>query len=115
MLTLNLTPIFRARGIQKPYSFLVKAGLSPHSANIILSSRTRIFRLDHIELLCNVLNCEPNDLLKWTPENGKIYAENNSLNKLIQAEPETTIQETITSIPYKELKELTKTFNNKEK
>ena len=63
MLSLNLIPIFKARAIEKPYSFLVKAGLSPHSATNILNNKTHVFRLDHIELLCRVLICEPNDLL----------------------------------------------------
>ena len=42
MLSLNLTPIFNARGITKPYTFLVKAGFTPHSANGIINSKTKI-------------------------------------------------------------------------
>jgi DNA-binding Xre family transcriptional regulator len=71
MLSLNLIPIFKARAIEKPYSFLVKAGLSPHSATNILNNKTHVFRLDHIELLCRVLVCEPNDLLVWNPDKGQ--------------------------------------------
>ena len=118
MLTLNLTPIFKARGIEKPYTFLVKAGLSPHSANHILASKTRVYRLDHIELLCDALNCEPNDLLLWTAEKGKQYADNYPLKNLQQAENNENILETLTKLTYKELKQraidLT-TNENKEK
>lgn len=49
MLSLNLNQIFKARGIERPYTFLVKAGFTPHSANALLNSKTKTFRLDHIE------------------------------------------------------------------
>lgn len=110
MLSLNLTPIFELRGIEKPYTFLVKAGLSPHSATTILNKRTRIFRLDHIELLCNVLVCEPNDLLEWTPNKGEKQAENKTLFKLKKQPIETTWHETISTMSFKELREMTRTF-----
>ncbi len=108
MLSLNLTPIFELRGIEKPYTFLVKAGLSPHSATTILNRQTRIFRLDHIELLCNVLVCEPNDLLEWTPNKGEIQAESKPLFKLRQQPKDTTWQDTISTMSFKELREMTK-------
>lgn len=114
MLTLNLTPIFKARGILKPYTFLVKAGLSPHSANSIINSKTRVFRLDHIELFCNIFTCEPNDLLVWIPDKGQQYAENNPLLKLKQDDINQNLQETLASMPFKQLKEITKSILNKQ-
>jgi|SRR5665647_2162075 len=113
MLSLNLAPIFRLRGIEKPYTFLVKAGLSPHSATSILNSKTRIFRLDHIELLCGILICEPNDLLVWSPDEGDKYAENHPLFKLKQQPTDSTWKETFSTMSFKELKEVTKTIAEK--
>lgn len=107
---MNLTPIFKARGIEKPYTFLVKAGLTPHSANYILNSKTRVFRLDHIELLCETLNCEPNDLLMWTAEKNKNYADNLPLKNLQQNDNNENILETLTKLTYKELKQKAKDF-----
>ena len=115
MLTLNLSPIFKAKGIEKPYSFLVKAGLSPHSANSILSSKTRVFRLDHIELLCTILVCEPNDLLNWTPDKGVAYSKNNPLSKLSTTNDDDNLQETLAAMSYKDLKETTKAILNSNK
>mgnify|MGYP000087686876 FL=1 len=112
MLTLNLTPIFKARGIDKPYTFLVKAGLSPHSAHSITNSKTRIFRLDHIELLCSILTCEPNDLLMWTPDKGQQYAQSNPLLKLKQDDLNQNLQETLATMPFKQLKQITETIIN---
>ena len=114
MLSLNLAPIFSMRGIEKPYTFLVKAGLSPHSATTILNNKTRIFRLDHVELLCDILVCEPNDLLVWTPDKGKHYSENNPLVKLKQ-QSEVSWQETISKMTFQELKEISNTIVEKKK
>jgi DNA-binding Xre family transcriptional regulator len=114
MLSLNLTPIFKARGIERPFSFLVKAGLSPHSANAVLNSTTKSFRLDHIELLCRTLICEPNDLLLWTPDKDKQYSNDHPLFKLQQQDSSKDMKETMATIPYKQLKEITKQINNVE-
>lgn len=111
MLTLYLDPIFKARGIERPYTFLVKAGLSPHTASNILNAATRVFRLDHIELLCNVLVCEPNDLLMWTPDAGKKVDKNAPLANLIKTDKDLIDwKDSFASVPYKELKSITSSF-----
>ncbi len=111
MLSLNLHPIFRARGIERPYSFLVKAGLSPHSANAILSSQTRVFRLDHIELLCRTLVCEPNDLVVFTPNKDQNLSPEHPLNNLKHSESGKDMRETLATMPFKQLQEITKQIN----
>ncbi len=108
MLSLNLIPIFKARAIEKPYSFLVKAGLSPHSATNILNNKTHVFRLDHIELLCRVLVCEPNDLLVWKPDKGQNIDKSHPLYNLIGQETTENLQETLSKMSYKKLKQTTK-------
>lgn len=63
MLSLNLDPIFKVRGIESPHTALVKAGIHSSTAKRILYGNVRSFRLDHIEILCRILICEPHDLL----------------------------------------------------
>ena len=105
MLRLNLLPIFKARGIERPYSFLVKAGLTPHTANVLLNSKTKVFRLDHIERLCLILKCEPSDLLSWNPNKNEIIDEDHPLTKLRHSEsPAIDLKATLLNMPYKELK-----------
>ena len=107
MLTLNLYPIFKARGIERPYTFLVKAGFTPHSANVLLNSKTKTFRLDHIEKLCVILKCEPNDLLVWYPDKNEIIADDHPLAKLKHGEsPTIDLKKTLLNMPYRELKTL---------
>ncbi len=106
MLTLNLKPIFKLRGIEKPYSFLVKAGLSPQSATKILNNKTRVFRLDHIEIICDKLNCTPNDLLSWTPEKDANLPNNHSLTKLKRDQIDFQLHDTIKTIPLEQLNQI---------
>lgn len=115
MLTLNLKPIFQARGIQKPYTFLVKAGLSPASATNIINNKIRTFRLDHIELLCRILVCEPSDLLLFKPDKNQNYLPNHPLLKLQQQITDNNWQQTLANLPLKQLKEVTQNIiQNKE-
>jgi DNA-binding Xre family transcriptional regulator len=108
MLSFNLNPIFVARQITKPYSFLVKIGIAPNTATRIINNQVRIMRLDHIELLCQHLHCEPNDLLAYKPNNLIKLSENHPLNKLITKEDDTQWQETLRTMSLSQLKEITK-------
>ncbi len=111
MLYFNLSPIFKARGIDRPHAFLVKAGITSHSAQNILNSQTRTFRLDHIEVLCRILICEPSDILAYKENPNHKISEDHPLNRLKLPESNISINDTITSMPYKQLKELATLIN----
>ena len=113
MLSFNLSPIFKARRIEQPYAFLVKAGFSPTTAHKIINNETRIFRLAHIEKLCKLLICEPNDLLVWTPEDGNVFPENFPLSKLKSTGAGGTTHDTLQKMPYQQLKEVISGIANK--
>lgn len=108
MLTLNLRPIFEARGIERPYSFLVKAGLASVTAHNLLNNKSSSIRFDHLELLCRLLVCEPSDLFIWRPNKQDTIPSNHPLYNLREEAIDTTIQQTLSSLPYKTLKEVTK-------
>ena len=112
MLKLNLQPIFTARGIDKPYTFLVKAGFTPHSAIIILNKPKEI-KLHYIELLCMKLNCEPSDLFLWIPDKNNPIAENHPLHNLAGNATNTTYS--LLDLPYRQLKDLTSKLNVQQK
>jgi DNA-binding Xre family transcriptional regulator len=57
-----------ARGIKFPLKALKKTGISHKVAWEYLNKPTRnTFSLQHIEKLCKLLNCTPNDLFCWLP------------------------------------------------
>jgi DNA-binding Xre family transcriptional regulator len=105
MLSINLTPIFKARGIERPYSFLVNSGFNAHTAHSLLAGTTRAFKLDHVELLCKSLICEPNDLLAFTPNKNEVYLPEHPLLKLKQEE-DTNWTQTLATLPFKQLKQI---------
>lgn len=108
MITLNLRPIFEARNIERPYSFLVKAGLSSIAAHNLLNSKSSSIRFDHLELLCRILICEPSDLFVWRPNINESIAQDHPLHKFKYQESDNTIQHTLSNLPYRKLKEVTK-------
>jgi len=113
MLTFDLKPIFKERAIENPYTFLVKAGLSPQSATKMLNSQIRIFRLDHIEIVCQLLNCTPNDLLTWSPKTATKLPETHSLNKLKRNKFDFQLQDTLKTMSLEQLNELANLINKK--
>lgn len=111
MLVFNLRAIMKTRQIERPYTFLVKAGISPHSANDLLNGHIRTFRLDHIEKICELLYCEPNDLLDYKPNSTQKLADDHPLNKLIPKNEEFDWQQTLKTLPLEQLKEVAKLIN----
>lgn len=105
MLKIDLTSIFNARNITKPYSYLVKAGFSPNIATRLANNNVDSIQFRHIELLCFILNCEPNDLFSWVPDTKITVSENHSLNKLRKT-PETVSLNSIKQLSYKQLLKL---------
>ena len=101
MLRLNLQPVFSARGIERPYTFLVKAGFTPHSANVMLNNPKAV-KLHYIELLCMKLNCEPSDLFLWTPDKNSPIAENHPLRNI----GGTIDMDILLDLPYKQLRNI---------
>ena len=106
MLTWNLKPIFKARGIERPYTFLVKAGISRHSATSILTNDVFFMRLRHLERLCEVLNCTPHDLLLWTPNPNRPLPQDHQLHKLRSQATAFDLSETLKTLPLEKLNEI---------
>jgi DNA-binding Xre family transcriptional regulator len=106
MITWNLIPVLKARGIERPYNWLVKAGLSPHSAHYLLQRYSRIIRLDHVELLCEKLLCTPNELLKWTPRSDNHLSADHPLTKLKNSPFDFDLAETLKTASFEKLNEI---------
>ncbi len=60
-----------ARGIFNPYKFMVKQGFTPTTATKITNGDVEYLRLEYVERLCSLLNCLPNDLFEWIPNERK--------------------------------------------
>jgi DNA-binding Xre family transcriptional regulator len=82
MITLDLSRLMETKGIQNPLQFLIQAGFTYHTAGRLI--RNQIIKLDykHLEKLCLIFNCTPNDLLSWTPPASLKGSDKLALSKL---------------------------------
>lgn len=86
MLKPNLSRIFITRGIKKPYAFLHNNGFTRNEALRLSSEKIKTLHLRHIERLCFLLNCTPNDLLEYIPDNPQQKSQSNILSSLIRSD-----------------------------
>jgi len=106
MLYLNLTSLFKERGITKPVNLLVKAGFTYYAANELANGRVRSLSLKHLERLCIALNCTPNDVLAWRREEGSAVHDKHPLHKLSPKPDEMAISDVLLQLPVEKLQEV---------
>lgn len=111
MLVFNPNRIFALRGIEKPYTFLVKNGVTPTVAHKLLNGKTVHFSIAHLERICRLLNCTPNDLFEWKHDNAPI-AETHALNALERREKPKRLKDLIKDIPVERFDEIENLLND---
>ncbi len=67
MIVLNIPRIARLKGVQHPVTFLVKHGFSYHTAKKLVAGNMQRIDLRHMDKLCRIFLCVPNDLLDYRP------------------------------------------------
>jgi DNA-binding Xre family transcriptional regulator len=106
MIYLNLKPIFEAKGIDNPNHFLWKNGFTRHSAHNLLNNKTAGISFRHLEQLCLLLGCSPNDLLTWQQTNKTNVLPTHSLQTLTKEKSKGSITQTLRQLPVNKLQEL---------
>lgn len=110
MLQLNLTRIFKARGIEQPYRFLVKNGFVSFTAHKYKNGKVEHIRLDHIEKLCVILKCTPNDLFEWRPTDLLDDYPEHPLQKIRSRDKKMEINQLLGKMSLEQLEELQKSL-----
>lgn len=113
MLRFNLSSIMKARGIERPQYFLVKSGISGHTAWRFLHGEAGTMKLRHVELICTALHCEPNNLLEWRPDKGVVYPEDFPLKRLEKLDLGGELMEALSKMPLDKLEEVAKVILGK--
>ena len=94
MLYLNISRIMSLRAIPNAQKYLIANGFSYNIAFRIMHEVDSQMKFQHMEKLCLILHCTPNDLLSWQPtpsadKNEPLFAlvhdTQNVLNKLKNA------------------------------
>lgn len=106
MLILNLSRIFRARSIAQPYKFLVTNGFVPFIAHKYKNSKVTQIRVDHIEKLCIALNCTPNDLFEWFPDDLLDNRDDHPLSSIRKRDKKLDINKMLAKLSLQKLEEV---------
>ena len=106
MLFYNFTRIFKARGIDRPFSYLVGLGYSANFATRVVNNRVERLTLSQLEKLCVQLHCPPNDLLAWLPDPKEPDIENHPLVSLRRAQSTTNLNHMLNAIPLDRLTDI---------
>lgn len=105
MLTINISRIFAVRGIKKPFTELRKLGISYGTAWNLVSGKTASIHSKHLEAICERLNCTPNDLYAWKPDNAGVDVERHPLKGLMRDENAADIGNILNEVPLDKLNE----------
>lgn len=104
MLKYNIKSLLAARGITKPLAHLTKAGITYQMAHMLVANKVSAIKPAVIEKLCVHLNCTPNDLMEWIPDE-KTKTENHPLKTLIHKQLPQQLQNIVADIPVNKLKQ----------
>lgn len=106
MLNLNLERIFSERGIQDAAKELMKLGISQPSVHRLLKKGVASINLEHLDKICYLLNCTPNDLLSWQPSAAQKTNTTHALNELKHDASQKPVAEILRGISIAQLNQL---------
>jgi DNA-binding Xre family transcriptional regulator len=108
MLKWNFKRMCKMRGIKKPYSFFINLGISHTIASHMATDKLNKILLRHLQDSCLKLNCTPNDLLDWVPDNKKQDTPDTALYALKKGDKADDAAELLSRLPASKLEELAK-------
>ena len=106
MLVYNFERVFKARGVNRPFSFLKKAGFSDNFAAKVTNKRVMRLNQREIERLCVLLHCTPNDFYEWEPDDAHQVSEDHPLYSIKKTDKVIELTKTLNAIPLDQLNEI---------
>lgn len=82
MIKFYIREVLRVKGYKPNTHILQQMGLRYTAANRLIKGETRSLTLDHLEMLCHFLNCTPNDILNFIPDQENTPSPEHPLNTL---------------------------------
>ena len=113
MIIYNFNRIFKARGIERPFSFLRQVGFSDNFATKIKNNKVRYLGLKELEKLCLILKCTPNDFFEWIPDEEMLSDDEHALNIIRKSDKVVDLTKTLNSIPLGQLAEIEQMIKEK--
>ena len=113
MLFYNFDRIFKARAIDKPFSFLKSYGFSSSFSSKVKQNQIGRLNSRELERLCLCLKCTPNDLMEWKPDSDVVIDEEHPIYKLHRPEALTDMTRLLNSIPLEKVEEINQIIQQK--
>ncbi|WP_193103313.1 helix-turn-helix transcriptional regulator [Brachybacterium sp. FME24] len=66
-ITVKLDVLLAERGMSVG-DFAAAIGITPANVAVLKNGRARAVRFETLDAICRVLDCEPGDVLTWTPD-----------------------------------------------
>jgi DNA-binding Xre family transcriptional regulator len=111
MLVFNVSRVLALRGIDAPFAFLVKIGLTRSIAFNLTNYVVANLKIAHLEKICRALNCTPNDLFEWRADEANALGENHALNGLKRNKPARQVSRILKDIPVDKLERAEELLN----
>lgn len=96
----------RRREIENPYRFLVQNGFNYHTAGNLLRNERDSLSYKHLEKLCLLLHCTPNDLFVWKKPKDVSIAEHHPLHQLKPKPQDINVLEKLRKLPLDKLEQI---------
>ncbi len=106
VITLNIPRIATLKGVQRPYTFMVKHGFTPQTAKDLIAGRVRRLDFAHLEKLCRLFRCEPYDLYDYAPTTNSLSQGEDHLAFLAKPKVDQGIQSLIAGLSVKQMESL---------
>ncbi len=62
--------VMLARRKMSVQEFADAIGITPANVAVLKNGRAKAVRFTTLDAICRVLDCQPGDILRWTPEDG---------------------------------------------
>ncbi len=108
MLQLDIVGIMNDREIYNPNNFLCQNGFTPHTASRLLNNKVKSISHQHMEKLCLLLHCTPNDLYVWKTADKESKNPNQPMHNLIPIIKKPFISSKLQLLPMEKLREIKK-------
>lgn len=112
MIIYNFERIFKARGIDKAFAYLKRAGFSDSLASKVKNNKIARLNLPTIEKLCILLRCTPNDFMEWIPDKNNSVDAEHPIYKIKQTDKVIDLTKTLNSIPIDQLDAIEQLIKN---
>lgn len=106
MLYMNIRRVMNLRGIVAHFSYLQKNGFIHSTAYKFANNDVSRIDFSKLERLCLLLNCTPNDLFEWQPQENQTVTENTALKSLIRDKAALEVSQIVKDLPLEKLEKV---------